>query len=68
MNALRIAALSITVGIVLFVSSGVATASPGTGPATPTWLPEWLWPAYVILWGIGYSLRNGINPLTGYPW
>lgn len=69
MNRVRVATVTLTVAAVLFVRSGVASASPGS-PSAPQfeWLPDFLYPAWQFIWAFGYLLENGVNPFTGNPW
>ncbi|MDJ0362578.1 MULTISPECIES: hypothetical protein [unclassified Rhodococcus (in: high G+C Gram-positive bacteria)] len=64
MNKLRVATVAVSVPLILFVTSGVANASPGSGPVTPEWVPNWLYPVYYAVWGFFYQLQNGINPFN----
>lgn len=69
MNRIRVAAVVLSVTLVLFVSSGVANASPGS-PSAPQydWLPEILYPAWQLIWAFGYLIERGLNPFTGNTW
>jgi hypothetical protein len=37
-------------------------------PPQLDWLPAWAYPLYTGAWGFAWLIRNGYNPLTGYPW
>ncbi|MDH6291944.1 hypothetical protein M2275_006883 [Rhodococcus opacus] len=37
-------------------------------PPQLDWLPPWAYPLYAAGYGFFWLLRNGYNPLTGYPW
>ncbi|MBY4131455.1 hypothetical protein HQO83_23965 [Rhodococcus fascians] len=64
MNRIRVATVTVTVGLVLFMTAGVASASPGSGPVTPSWVPDWLYPAYIAVWGFFYQIGQGVNPFA----
>lgn len=68
MNKLQVATVALSVPLILFVAGGTASASPGSGPIRPEWVPEWLYVPYAFIWNIGYLIQNGLNPFTGAPW
>lgn len=58
MNKLRVATVALCVPLILLIAGGTASANPGSGPAWPVGMPDWLWPPYVYLWAIGESLKR----------
>ena len=63
MTRLRIATVAVTVSFVLFMTSGVANASPGS-PYPYPWAPEWARPAVeAVGFVIGDFLVNVLQPI-----
>ena len=63
MNKLRVATVTATVGLVLFMTSGVANASPGS-PYPYPWAPEWARPTVEAIGFVyGNFVVNVLQPI-----